>query len=160
MDDLLTLIDYAAWATNRLLHALAPLNDSELKSDLGSSHGGIQGTLAHLHGADRIWLARLKGETPPGFPTSAGLPALPELEGLWAALYADLNATVSEFSPETVISYANLKGETQRSTLAQIVRHVVNHGTHHRAQVVTLLRQLGHAPPNTDLIAFYRTLNT
>jgi uncharacterized damage-inducible protein DinB len=33
---------------------------------------------------------------------------------------------------------------------------VVNHGTYHRGQVVTMLRQLGAGAPTTDLIAFYR----
>jgi uncharacterized damage-inducible protein DinB len=28
---------------------------------------------------------------------------------------------------------------------------------YHRGQVVTLLRQLGQTPPQTDLIAYYRT---
>jgi len=38
-----------------------------------------------------------------------------------------------------------------------MVQHVVNHGTYHRGQITTLLRQMGAAPPkSTDLIAFYR----
>jgi uncharacterized damage-inducible protein DinB len=32
----------------------------------------------------------------------------------------------------------------------------VNHGTYHRGQVATLLRQLGVQPPQTDLILYYR----
>jgi uncharacterized damage-inducible protein DinB len=38
-----------------------------------------------------------------------------------------------------------------------MLQHVVNHGTYHRGQVTTMLRQLGAAPPkDLDLIAFYR----
>jgi uncharacterized damage-inducible protein DinB len=33
----------------------------------------------------------------------------------------------------------------------------VNHGTHHRGQVVGFLRALGHTPPVVDLIHFYRS---
>ena len=32
--------------------------------------------------------------------------------------------------------------------LAHLIQHVMNHSTHHRGQVVSLLRQLGHTPPN------------
>jgi uncharacterized damage-inducible protein DinB len=32
----------------------------------------------------------------------------------------------------------------------------VNHGTYHRGQITTLLRQLGATPVATDMIAFYR----
>jgi uncharacterized damage-inducible protein DinB len=38
-----------------------------------------------------------------------------------------------------------------------MVQHVVNHGTYHRGQVTTMLRQLGAAPPKSmDLIQFWR----
>jgi uncharacterized damage-inducible protein DinB len=38
-----------------------------------------------------------------------------------------------------------------------MLQHVVNHGTYHRGQITTMLRQLGAEPPkSTDLIAFYR----
>jgi len=38
-----------------------------------------------------------------------------------------------------------------------MLQHVVNHGSYHRGQVTTMLRQLGAAPPKyMDLIVFYR----
>ena len=38
-----------------------------------------------------------------------------------------------------------------------MVQHVVNHGSYHRGQVTTMLRQLGAQPPKSqDLITFYR----
>jgi uncharacterized damage-inducible protein DinB len=38
-----------------------------------------------------------------------------------------------------------------------MLQHVVNHGSYHRGQVTTLLRQLDAAPPESlDLITFYR----
>jgi uncharacterized damage-inducible protein DinB len=38
-----------------------------------------------------------------------------------------------------------------------MAQHVVNHASYHRGQVVTMLRQLGAAPPKSlDMIAFYR----
>jgi uncharacterized damage-inducible protein DinB len=33
---------------------------------------------------------------------------------------------------------------------------LVNHGSYHRGQVTTMLRQLGATPVSTDLIGFYR----
>jgi uncharacterized damage-inducible protein DinB len=38
-----------------------------------------------------------------------------------------------------------------------MVQHVVNHGSYHRGQVTTMMRQLGAKPAKyMDLIAFYR----
>ena len=42
-----------------------------------------------------------------------------------------------------------------------MLQHVVNHGTYHRGQITTMLRQQGVAPPkSTDLITFYRERQT
>jgi uncharacterized damage-inducible protein DinB len=40
----------------------------------------------------------------------------------------------------------------------QVVLHVVNHGSYHRGQFATMLRQAGIAPPATDLLIYYRSL--
>ena len=156
VNDLLALLDYTAWATARLLAALAPMTPEELDRDLHSSHGGLAGTLAHLYGADVIWTARLRGQPALAFADLPELPALGLLEAQWAALQAGRRGFVAGLSPEQTVFYANLKGEAQTSTVGEIVRHIVNHGAYHRGQIVTMLRQLGHAAPNTDLIAYYR----
>jgi uncharacterized damage-inducible protein DinB len=36
------------------------------------------------------------------------------------------------------------------------MQHVVNHGTYHRGQITTLLRQLGAQPILMDLMHYYR----
>jgi uncharacterized damage-inducible protein DinB len=36
------------------------------------------------------------------------------------------------------------------------MQHLVNHGTYHRGQVTTMLRQLGAQAVLTDLMHFYR----
>jgi uncharacterized damage-inducible protein DinB len=50
----------------------------------------------------------------------------------------------------------NLAGNTYRNTLADLIRHVVNHSTYHRGQLATQLRQLGQIPPATDFIVYRR----
>ncbi|WP_425146066.1 DinB family protein [Deinococcus sp.] len=158
MDDLLTLLAYQNWATARILTALAQLSPEEWGRDLHSSHGGVGGTLSHLYGAEVIWSARLKGEPAPTFAKVAFPDSLAELEVQWTALQQQRRDFVATSGPQAVIQYANLNGEAQRSTVGEIVRHVVNHATYHRGQLVTMLRQLGYSAPNTDLIAFYRLL--
>lgn len=39
--------------------------------------------------------------------------------------------------------------------LAHSLQHVVNHGTYHRGQITTMLRQLGAKPVSTDMSRFY-----
>ena len=43
---------------------------------------------------------------------------------------------------------------TLESTYADIILHVVNHGTYHRGNVTAMLRQLGHPGVPTDYVYY------
>jgi uncharacterized damage-inducible protein DinB len=58
--------------------------------------------------------------------------------------------------PEELIIYTNSKGESFVNTVYDILFHVVNHSTYHRAQVASHFRQNGVTPPSTDYIMFKR----
>jgi uncharacterized damage-inducible protein DinB len=58
---------------------------------------------------------------------------------------------------ERVFEYKDMRGNLRSDVFWQMVQHVVNHGSYHRGQVTTMLRQLGAKPAKfMDLIAFYR----
>jgi uncharacterized damage-inducible protein DinB len=63
-DALGRLIDYTEWANRRVIRLAATLSVDDFRRDLGSSHGGVRGTLAHMLGAEWIWLERWKGISP------------------------------------------------------------------------------------------------
>ena len=54
------------------------------------------------------------------------------------------------------IPYTNSKGTHFETPLRDLLSHVVNHSTHHRAQIALVLREAGIAPPATDYIFFVR----
>lgn len=54
--------------------------------------------------------------------------------------------------------YKNLKGDPFESTFTDTLFHVVNHGTYHRGQIITMLREAGvEKVVSTDLIHFIRS---
>jgi len=53
--------------------------------------------------------------------------------------------------------YQNTKGVQFENKLSDILFHILNHGTHHRAQIMLALRQDGQDPLITDYI-FYKRL--
>ena len=156
-ETLRTHLRYTEWATNRLLEAAAKLSREDLERDFGTADRSVIGTLTHVFGAERIWLARIEG-APPEVPSGYDLARLAsewrELDGRWHAWASRLTPE----SAEATVSYRDLKGNPWVSPVWQIVLHVVNHGTHHRGQVAGFLRSMGHVPPPLDLIAYYRTL--
>ena len=73
-----------------------------------------------------------------------------------AALDDDVLARLDDEALEREVDYRNTAGTPFTSRMDEMLRHVVDHSTYQRGQVVTMLRQLGATPPPTGLIVFYR----
>jgi uncharacterized damage-inducible protein DinB len=152
-------LHFHRWATQRIVEATRPLSAEQLHHDHGTAFKSIFGTLVHIFQADSAWLGRIHGN--PDSQTST-YPPKPDLEGLasdWFALLdraVERSAALNEAEWNKIISYKDSRGNQHETPLLPIVLHVVNHGSYHRGQVSSLLRQTGITPPNTDLINFYR----
>lgn len=152
-EDLRLHISYSGWASRKLLDAALALSEEDQRREVGVSHKSLIGTLEHIFLADRIWFARtvdpnvLEGD-------QALAVAWPRLQTRWEEWAAAL-------TPEDllrVVDYTDMRGNLHSTPVWQILLHVVNHATLHRGQVMSLLRQLGVAPPATDLIFYYREI--
>jgi uncharacterized damage-inducible protein DinB len=151
-------IAYTAWASRMLVEAAGSLSRDELTRDFGTADKSVLGTLVHIFAADRLWLARLTGESPHIFVTDADYD-LAVLQSDWPALHRRWKAWAGELTGEAAgahVSYTDLSGNPWRQPLGQLVLHVVNHGTHHRGQVSGFLRSMGQVPPKLDLVNYYR----
>ena len=163
MEETIVLFDYDAWATGRTLEAVSALPEVDYLADRKSSHGGIHGTLVHVYGAGVVWFSRWTGSSARGFIRVSEIPSLGALKERWTTYAAELHAYLGALTEEKLaapLSYADLKGNHQAEPLFQQMQHAVNHASYHRGQVVTMLRQAGATPANTDLIAYYRTRRT
>lgn len=157
-DLLRSLFAYDDWANKRALDACASLSPEQFTRDLGSSFHSVRDTLAHISGAQWIWLERLNGRAPAALPALDTCGDLPSLRLHSSEVARDLLAFVNAASDADlarVLEYRTSRGE-YRTPIWQILLQLVNHGSYHRGQITTMLRQLGAKPVNTDLIGFYR----
>lgn len=161
-DDLRSLVDYHYWATYRLLDAVGPLDADQFTRDLKNSFPSVRDTLSHLHSAEWIWLSRLRGRSPTAFLPHERFAQPADARGAWRDTEADMRDyvdSVDEVALAALLEYRLMNGQPGATPVGRILQHVVNHGTYHRGQVTTMLRQLGAAPGKSqDLIAFYREL--
>ena len=151
-------IGYTAWASARLLQAAKELGPEELERDFLTADKSVLGTLLHIYFADRLWLARIKGEPFPGMLTDEER-TLAHLQTAWPELYErwrEWAASLTGESPAREVTYRDLKQNQWKQPLWQIILHVVNHGSHHRGQVSGFMRSMGHTPPPLDLAAYHR----
>lgn len=159
MEEAKTLFDYDEWATNRTLETVSTLSEEDYRRDLKSSHGGIHGTLVHMLFAGQIWLDRWNKKTTGAFPSAESIASLSDLKQRWADYRRALQSflqTLDEASLHAPFTYNDTKGVPHTQTLDQLFTHAVNHSSYHRGQVVTMIRQVGARPQNTDFVAYVR----
>jgi uncharacterized damage-inducible protein DinB len=158
LEEIRTLYAYNGWATHRLLDASRLLGAAAFTRDLGTSHGSVRGTLVHALFAEWVWLERWRGASPKVVFAEDEFPDVDAIEARWAEVdrvRQDFMAQLTDDRLLARISYENRKGERWEYALGHMMQHVVNHSSYHRGQVVTLLRQLGQAPPSTDFLLFF-----
>jgi uncharacterized damage-inducible protein DinB len=133
-------------------------NELILKATLetGSPDQAVK-LMAHTLAAQQVWLARCKQHT-----NAPGNPIWPD------DLKADEQLIINHQNNQNwmqflesenldiVITYKNSTGVTFNNSITDILTHLINHGTHHRAQAGQIIKNLGFKLPNTDYIMYLR----
>ena len=117
--------------------------------------------LAHLVGAERVWLARIQRSD------AAGLEIWPELDvervatlsRETAAGFANLLGRSSPGELAQPVQYRNSRGVEYSTPMADILTHVALHGSYHRGQIAREVRHGGAEPVNTDYITYVRSVD-
>ncbi|MDX6403044.1 MAG: hypothetical protein QOH70_499 [Blastocatellia bacterium] len=162
--DVRHLFDYTEWANGLALSTAADLSEENLRRDFGISHGSILGTLVHMAGAEWIWLERWHGRSPSGKEAWSlwSTESCGDLAGLnkrWQEIVDRRTQFISELGEALLtaeMSFVLLNGDANSMRLVDQMQHVANHSTMHRGQVVGMIRQMGIAPPSTDLLFYLR----
>ncbi|RVU00593.1 damage-inducible protein DinB [Mucilaginibacter limnophilus] len=113
--------------------------------------------MAHILGAQQVWLNRCNGlanaYTVPVWPDWQVEELSPYMKNnplAWAAFLAKADFTQR-------IVYKTSQGAAFDNTVTEILTHVINHGTHHRAQIGQHLKLAGiEELPLTDYIFWVR----
>ena len=164
LSDIRHLFDYTEWANQLTLNAAAALSDEDLRRDFKISHSSIFATLLHMAAAEWIWLERWHGRSPAGKEawslwTTDSCADLKVLTKRWDEVIERRAQLISELDEPRLaaeLSFKLLSGDPNSLRLVDQMQHVVNHATLHRGQVVGMIRQLGIAPPATDLLFYLR----
>ena len=161
-DEIVDLFAFGRWANDKICEAASQLDEAEFGREVGGSFGSVRGTLLHLYGAEWVWLERFHGRSPRAMPDD-GRPVetLADVRLRWDPVQEELRLYAREMTPEKLaaeLSYTTFAGDPFTRVLSDALVHLVNHGTYHRGQVVTLLRQLGKSAPSTDFLRYLDAL--
>ncbi len=162
MKELLT--QYAAyniWANGQFIKLIVGLTEQQQQQEVTSSFPSLYKTMLHIWDAESIVWQRIKLQehiVPPS--ATPGLTMEHIIEG-WqhqSKLWVDWVASASNMQLEHVFAYQNSKREQFKQSVWQMLQHVFNHGSYHRGQLATMLRQLGiDTIPQTDFLIWVRS---
>lgn len=152
------LVTHAEWADAEVWNAVAQV--PRALDDVG-----IRDYLHHIHMVQRLFVALWTRQAPDGIVARQPSEFTMRELRIWGQpFYDDARAFLRQATPERLAEplavpwAATLEAEKGRPmavpTVGETVFQVVNHTTHHRAQVSVRLRSLGGEPPLVDYIAW------
>jgi uncharacterized damage-inducible protein DinB len=138
------------WATRKLLEEAASCTDAELDRPFelfATGFATLRATLGHLQEVERLWLDRWQ-ERAAAAP--AARPSLAAIRERWEETAAARAAFLGGLPPDAGgrrLEGVTSAGEPFALPLGDTMLHVTNHGVHHRAQAIAMLRRLGRPTP-------------
>src|SRR6476659_4999585 len=86
LESIRELYEYNRWANARSLEAAAAVSTEDFTREVGGSFASLRGTLAHMYGAEWIWLQRWKGISPRQLTFSLEFPDVASTRARWQAV--------------------------------------------------------------------------
>ena len=115
----------------------------------------INSWMSHLLNAHFTWFTRLEGEPSPYTVWQE------HDRSAWLNINQKAWEITEQFFTDTddltqVVTYKNSKGSWFQNQIDDVLWHVLNHSTHHRGQISTVIRQQGLTPDPMDYIFYVR----
>ncbi|MFU8865100.1 MAG: DinB family protein [Rhodobacterales bacterium] len=155
----LTMARYNAWQNKQMKAAMEELSEDALRKERGAFFGSIMATANHILWADRMWMARLLGKTPPqeGMQQST---TLTPTYAVWSAERFRMDGRILLWAEKcTALDlvgelrwYSGVLGREASRPVGLVLTHMFNHQTHHRGQIHAMLTEAEAKAPVSDLI--------
>jgi uncharacterized damage-inducible protein DinB len=156
--DLETLFDYGYWANRRLFKVASQLTPEQFSKTVEGSHGSVRNTMVHMLSAEWGWLSRCGGPDRGAPLNPADFPTAEPLLATWSKVETNLREFLSGLRDQDLdrnVEFAIGGAEKRSMPVGELMQHAANHGAHHRGQVSLLLRLLGYAPDNFDMLFYF-----
>lgn len=153
---------YHKWANNRVFEHLESLPKEVYNKEIKSVFSSVKEVVTHIYQTDGMWLSVMSGDD-----FSQTMEIIKELKqkstgkdlGVMSKLYEEVAGDYENFldtleDPDKPMTISHPKYGDLDVSVAEMLKHILNHGTYHRGNITAMLRQQGHAGIPTDYI-FY-----
>lgn len=154
--------DYHFAENRKVWDYVTQLSSQDFTQTAGYSHGSVRDQIVHIMNVDEGWFTELRGgEFPEPFPSSSSSVDSDNsddraaIRERWDRVEQSMREYLVGLRDDMLFDKSIKEPEEDRDLIVwQVLLHVANHGTDHRAQLLRLLNDLGVETGYQDYI-FY-----
>ena len=158
-NEIKTLFDYNFWAFERVWESISQLSDGQFIEEIDYSTGSIRNIVCHIMSANMRWVSRLEGKTPGQYLIYEDFDTLAKTKAKWDDVQKEFLAYINSLDQDQIdatvtweIPDRGWKLDTPRW---ELLLHVANHGTDHRAQILAILHHHFHVKTDEQDMIIY-----
>jgi uncharacterized damage-inducible protein DinB len=134
---------------------VTPLAYEQFTKAVDYSHGSVRDQIVYLMSCDDTWFRELRGVEPSEPYTPAAFDDRKIIRAHWDSIEQSMRNYLAELRDDVLFDTPIEEPDEDKGLIVwQVLLHVVNHGTDHRAQVLRLLNDLGVKTTSQDYIFF------
>lgn len=122
---------------------IVPLTQEQFVQKVDYGVGSIRNQVVHMLNIDERWFSGLRGLPIPGFLNPVYYHNRDKIRAKWDEVEAGMREYLVTLRDENLFDKPFLAIDNDPIALWQVLIHVANHGTDHRAQLLMLLNQTG-----------------
>ncbi|MGG3557801.1 DinB family protein [Peribacillus frigoritolerans] len=156
-EPVLEMYNYHAWANGVIIDRLNELPEHIYHKEIQSGFSSVSKVLTHIYLTDYTWFDIISGKSmDEAMASSSELKkevekkSIEEMKKIFIDLYERNKALLSTEDMEKVMVVDNPYAGSLETTISESVLHVVTHGSYHRGNIATMLRQMGHTSVMQD----------
>jgi len=147
-NEIRTFFDYNFWAFERVWECISQISDEQFIEEIDYSTGSIRNLVVHIMSANRNWVSRLQGIEMPSRLVFEDFDALSKTKAKWDELRKEFLDYVDSLTQDQLEETANwellARGLKLTNLRWEILLHIANHATDHRAQILAILHHHFH----------------
>ena len=156
-EPVLEMYNYHAWTNGVIIDRLNELPEHVYHKEIQSGFSSVSKVLSHIYLTDYAWFDIISGiSMDEAMASSSELKeevekkSIEEMKKTFMDLYERNKALLSTVDMEKVMVVDNPYAGSLETTISESVLHVVTHGSYHRGNIATMLRQMGHTSVMQD----------
>ncbi len=147
--------DYHFSENRKIWDYVLPLSYGQFTQPVDYSHGSVRDQIVHLMEAEEMWFSELRGVEPPDAPPPANSDDRNIIRARWDVIEQGMRGYLAELRDDILFTKPiEVPEDDKVLTVWQVLLHVANHATDHRAQILRVLHDMGVKTKYQDYI-FY-----